>query len=408
MAVLLFFLPGITLIFSDSFKKRGLSFAVAFAAAYSVAFFFGSFLVLKLFGISVTGFTCVVLLASTILLLADLNKMRLNEFVADRTEGILLIAVIVLLILRIAPMWLQPLPSGTEAAKLASYARTISDFDRISSGVPFVSAGYSAFVAAISLISGWDLNSCGFFFSCFSFVLLAVCLFTFLCGFFRRSVAAAAAMLATFATAYPQNLISSGRVDAVCALSFAALFLTVLLNLRKTKLRSRLLLSVFPVAAVLSSDVSLVTGRHALFLLLIPGAFLLALALRAAWRSRLFWAIVIALCVFNYLVVYLHGSVAGQNVGDSDLAAYKWIGDTIGGGATFLVNDSDAGIWIPAKTGRGAVRYSDSSRSTKFSYIYVGSIAVGRRDLDPARLESRPRRYRRVYSNGGAQVWKVL
>ena len=44
----------------------------------------------------------------------------------------------------------------------------------------------------------------------------------------------------------------------------------------------------------------------------------------------------------------------------------------------------------------------------KPAYIYIGSKAVGPIDIKPLDLDYSHRKYRRIYSNGSAQVWKIL
>ena len=81
-------------------------------------------------------------------------------------------------------------------------------------------------------------------------------------------------------------------------------------------------------------------------------------------------------------------------------------------------NYGDAGIWIPAAVGMTITNpYIDPAYKKELDanilklkpdYIYIGSKAVYPVEIRSQDLEKKPGRYRRVYSNGAAQVWKIL
>jgi len=52
----------------------------------------------------------------------------------------------------------------------------------------------------------------------------------------------------------------------------------------------------------------------------------------------------------------------------------------------------------------------DDPRTLKLraDYVYIGSKIVSSVEVTAEELSAKPWKYRRVYSKGGAQVWKIL
>ena len=120
-----------------------------------------------------------------------------------------------------------------------------------------------------------------------------------------------------------------------------------------------------------------------------------------------------------YCVFYLYNSISMSPVTRADVAAFKWIDREIGKKAVFGNNYGDAGLWIPAIIGRTIMdphseplHYEElKARLRRYSadYIYIGSKAVyGNIQYKKEALQKDPLKYKLVYINDGAQVWKVL
>ena len=98
--------------------------------------------------------------------------------------------------------------------------------------------------------------------------------------------------------------------------------------------------------------------------------------------------------------------------------AFRWMNTVLNKQAVVMNNSGDAGIWIPAIVGmaitdpyNGSVIHEGPAKDIsklKPDYIYIGSKAVYPVDIKVQDLERYYWKYRRVYSNGEAQVWKVL
>ena len=139
-----------------------------------------------------------------------------------------------------------------------------------------------------------------------------------------------------------------------------------------------------------------------------------------AFISRRNWITLISLAVLAfalYFLLYLYGSVSMCSVTRADLEAFNWIDKTVNVKAVFANNYGDAGLWIPAMIGRKITSphsflvllpEGDKRAKTSPDYIFIGKKAVYRVEYKPEDLEKSPGRYRRVYLNDGAQVWKVL
>jgi hypothetical protein len=120
-----------------------------------------------------------------------------------------------------------------------------------------------------------------------------------------------------------------------------------------------------------------------------------------------------------YCAFYLYNSISMSPVTSADMDAFKWIDREIGKKAVFGNNYGDAGLWIPAIIGRTImdphsepVNYEElKARLRRYSadYIYIGSKAVyGNIQYKKEDLQKYPLKYKLIYINDGAQVWKIL
>jgi hypothetical protein len=155
-------------------------------------------------------------------------------------------------------------------------------------------------------------------------------------------------------------------------------------------------------------------------LMIIPFSVFFAAALTVAlgkWRN-IFVPLFSCVALVAYIGFYVFCSVSMTSVTPDDMEAFKWIDKTISKNAVFINNYGDAGLWIPAIVGRKItvphsepVHLAELQRNLKLlkpNYIYIGGKQVYGIDVRKEDLEKRPYRYKRVYMNGSAQVWKIL
>jgi len=120
-----------------------------------------------------------------------------------------------------------------------------------------------------------------------------------------------------------------------------------------------------------------------------------------------------------YCAFYLYNSISMSPVTSTDMDAFKWIDREIGKKAVIGNNYGDAGLWIPAIIGRTImdphsepVHYEElKARLMRYSadYIYIGSKAVyGDIQYKKEELQKDPLKFKLIYINDGAQMWKVL
>jgi hypothetical protein len=120
-----------------------------------------------------------------------------------------------------------------------------------------------------------------------------------------------------------------------------------------------------------------------------------------------------------YCAFYLYNSISMSPMTRTDMDAFKWIDREIGKKAVIGNNYGDAGLWIPAIIGRTImnphsepVNYEELKAHLRWystDYIYIGSKAVyGDIQYKKEDLQRDPLKYKLIYINDGAQVWKVL
>jgi hypothetical protein len=160
-------------------------------------------------------------------------------------------------------------------------------------------------------------------------------------------------------------------------------------------------------------------GRTAL-LMIIPLSFFIApLVRKNLLRRGLLLVALVIIGVSFYGIFYVYNSVSMCSVTREDLDAFKWIDNTLSKDALFANNYGDAGVWIPAIIYRRITHphsfqvltersTEEASKGLKADYIYIGSKAVYGVDYRKEDLEKAPSRYKLIYTNDGAQVWKIL
>jgi hypothetical protein len=199
-------------------------------------------------------------------------------------------------------------------------------------------------------------------------------------------------------------MFKKNRHEALVFLAITVILLLLLLNYR---------FWIMPFSYLLYP------GRVALFLI-IPLAVFASPALSqmiAAKKKNLIAAFAMA-GFFFYCAFYLYNSISMCPVTQADMDAFKWIDTTINKRAVIGNNYGDAGLWIPAMIGRTITNphsepvHREELRAgldkLRADYIYIGSKAVYGVDYKKEDLLRKPWRYRLIYVNDGAQVWKIL
>lgn len=160
-------------------------------------------------------------------------------------------------------------------------------------------------------------------------------------------------------------------------------------------------------------------GRVALALIIPLAVFASpAISKIIAAGKRNFLIAFAAIGLLFYCAFYLYNSISMCPVTQADLDAFKWIDTTINKSAVIGNNYGDAGLWIPAIIGRTITNphsepvHEEELRAglskLRADYIYIGSKSVYGTEYKKEDLLRRPSRYRLIYVNDGAQVWKIL
>lgn len=160
-------------------------------------------------------------------------------------------------------------------------------------------------------------------------------------------------------------------------------------------------------------------GRVALLMIIPFSVFVAPLAKTNAFRNGALSVALIAVGVTFYTVFYVYNSVSMCSVTQADLSAFKWIDNTISRSSVFANNYGDAGLWIPAIIGRRITNphsfqllteqsIEEKPVGLKADYVYIGSKVVYDNAYKKEALEKKPWKYRLIYVNDGAQVWKIL
>ena len=408
MSIFLFFLPGIFLIFSGSFNKKGPVELLTYAAGISMSFFIVISWLLGPFHISLLGSVYLVLIFSIILLAAEHKKIRLPAFRLDATELSLLGLMLVVILLRLVPMVLQIVPAGAGMSSQAYIARMIVENDGMSGQLPSAQAGLPALSAMISLIGGMPVYRSILLISCLAFGFLTSGLYVLLLRFYDKKTAFFSSAAISFLLLSPQDLIGSGGGPSMLAAFFLVLSISLLPGIKDGLSKEKLLAAaLFFVTSLLVDpfvlyplDLTFILWTIPLALLIGPGISRIILL-----RKKRLKVILAVLGLIIYSIYYVHISSAMCPVTKADLEAFSWIDKTMGKTSVFLNNAGDAGIWIPAITGR---KLWVAHGMPDASYIYIGSKQVGDVKYKAEVLRDRHSRYRLVFIKDGAQVWKIL
>lgn len=408
MLIFLFFIPGIFLVFFKAFIGKGPAELLTYIIGFSFSFFIVFPWLIKLFGIPLQGSICIVLILAGILLVLNHKKIPIRHFTVDKSEISIFLILTAVLLLRLAPLILQQVPAGAVMSIQSYAARLIYYNDGIPDTFAFP-AGLPALCAIISLLSETPIHRSSLFVSCFAYALITLGLYILLLRFFNKNVSAFSSVAASFLTISPQKLIGSGDNATVLAVFLSLVAISLVFELKEGFSRLKLSFALLASAAVFIAQPLFFLDAS---ILIVPISFIFALITKRFWaKVKRFSPVIVITGLSFYCFFYLYYSVSMCPVSKADIEAFKWIDRTISKQAIFMNNRGDAGLWIPAITGRMVTDFQGGSVKivkAKADYIYIGSKAVSDIECKKEDLEKQPWKYKRVYSKDGAQVWKIL
>jgi len=310
MSMFLFFLPGILLIFSDEFRKKGLCELLIYIIAFSLSFFVLFPWFIKPLGLSLLGSTYLIFMISIVLVLAGIKKLHIKEIIFDKNELVILCIFMILMILRLVPMVLQIAPAGADMSMHSYIARLIYDNDGIPDSykplLPIKNfgtypTGFPSLSALISLTSNISVLRSSLFTACLAHALIAFGLYLLLLGFFDKNTAAATSIFTGFLTRNPQWVIRWGGNPTVLAIFFLIIAVALIIG---QKDRPSVIKSIL---ASLALAATLVTHTIIFYSGMILISILLALYLRSHkeyWSAAIWGFLSMAMFLLPFLISY--------------------------------------------------------------------------------------------------------
>jgi hypothetical protein len=370
----------------------------------------------------------------------DLKGIKL-----DRGEIVIAGIFLLIVLLRCLPMFFQIAPAGGEMSMHSYIARLICDNDGIPSSyepilpisrLGFSSSGFPILSALISMLGDLPVYRSSLLMACLSHAFICFGFYIFLLKFFGRNTSAAISIAATFLTRDPQWMVRWGGNSEVLALFFFTVAVSLVIGSKKDISWPEAALASMALAAALItySNVlhiggaalwSSIDAKSVMFDLIAGIPFIASLVFVAtsaekifAPRNKYLLIVLITIGSIYYGGFYLFNSASMCSVTRSDMDAFRWMSAVLNKRAVVVNNYGDAGIWIPSVVGMTITNpYIDLAYKEELDanllklkpdYIYIGSKAVYPVEIKSQDLEKNPGRYRRVYSNGAAQVWKIL
>ena len=427
MQIFLLIFPGILLLFSAHFNKKPLSELLVYIVGVSLSFFvlFPWLLMVLHFPMAIAIY--IVFVGTLFLLYFWRDKLDLQGIRADRGEMMIVWALLLVVLLRCLPMFFQLTPAGVNMSAHSYAARLMIDNDGIQA---YGDSGFSNLSASISMLGNIPAHRSSLLLSCLSYAFISFGLYIILLKFLDRNLSAAFSIAATFLTRSPQNTVAWGGAPIMLSLFFLAVALSVLIGPKKELSLLKFALALLAILAALMTYpvVSILSGAifwssldvKTLLLELIAAvpfiifvfAALMTGKIIEGWNRKLVFGL-IAIGIVYYSGFYLYNSISMCPVTRSDMEAFDWMDSILNKSMIVENNYGDAGLWIPAMTGMTITSpYEQVANADlpklKPAYIYIGSKAVGPIDIKVLDLEYSHRKYRRIYSNGEAQVWKIL
>jgi hypothetical protein len=237
--LLTFIIPGILLVLSGPFRKKGLAeflvYAVGLSLAYSIVFawyakFFHTHLALSFY---LTTAACLIVLAVK-------YKTIVERFRSiDRSEIFTLAAFAGVMLLRLMPMFLQLAPAGADMSMHAYITRLIIGHNGIPNSyeplLPIAHfgsypAGFPTLCALITLLGGLSVQTSCMLMTCVTHALITFGLYVLLLRYFNGKTSALTAIAATFLTRDPQWMIRWGGNPTVLALFFFVLAFALIIE----------------------------------------------------------------------------------------------------------------------------------------------------------------------------------
>lgn len=413
MYIFLFVVPGILLILLKGYIRKGPAELFIYIIGLSLSFFVVMLWPAKILHVPLQVFTWIILISSFLILLLNHKNIQLKEFLIDKKEGFVILILFLALLLRLVPLFLQLAPAGAEMSMQVYIAKTIFDNDGMPSFIAYPT-GLPTISAITSMYSEMAVYRSSFFVSCLAHAFVIFGLYVLLLRFFDKNIAIFASIAASFLSISPQSLMSSGDNAIVLAIFFFLVFVSLSVESYRDFSRSKSILALMAFIA------AFVTQPFLLFntaILIIPVAFVIAILIKKFMKKMArFSPVLVVIGILFYSTFYLYDSVLMCPVIQADIDAFKWVDRTISEKAVFINNYGDAGLWIPAITGRSITNpygqlfpaYKPKVGKLKPNYIYIGAKVVYGIEFKREYLESHPWKYKRVYSKGGAQVWKIL
>ena len=445
MHIFLFLFPGILLIFSRHFNRKPLSEFLIYVVGLSLSFFVIAPWFIKYLHVPLTIFAYLVFICTLLFLFYGRKKIELQKIKVDRNEMMLAGVFLFIIFLRCLPLFFQSAPAGGEMSMHSYIARLICDNDGIpSSYMPILPlskfslffSGFPTLSALVSLISNMPVYRSSFLMACLAYSFVCFGFYIFLLRFFDRNTSAAISIAATFLTMDPQGMVRWGGNPAVLAFFFFTIAVSLVTGPKNDTSRSNIVLALTALAAALITGPNIfyvggatfwrsIDARSVILELTagIPFVVMLIFVLISAKkifepRNKPFLIALMVIAFIYYCGFYLYNSVSMCPVTRSDMDAFRWMNTILNKQAVVMNNNGDAGIWIPAAVGMTITtphidpaykkELDANLLKLKPDYIYIGSKAVYPVEIKSQDLEKHPRRYRRVYSNGDAQIWKIL
>jgi hypothetical protein len=242
MPVFLFVLPGILLILSRSFNKKGLSELVVYFIGASLSFFVVFPWIIKPLGYSLLGSAYAVFILSIFIAAFGYKSIAKIFLNIDKSEVIILLLLLMVLALRSVPFFVQQTAAGADMSMHSYIAKLVYDNDGIPNSyepllpIPHFGAyptGFPTLSAMVSLLGGVPVHRSALLLACFTHAFLCFGLYAFLLRFFDRNTAAAASIAATFLTRSPQWVMRWGGNPTVLALFFFIIAFSLVVELKE-------------------------------------------------------------------------------------------------------------------------------------------------------------------------------
>jgi len=420
-------MPGILLIFSKAFNKKPLTEFLVYVTGLSLSFFVVMPWFIRYFNSPLMISSYSVFIVSAVIMVINIRKIDMKHLTMDKAEIVLICIFLLVLLLRCLPMFFQLAPAGADMSIYSNVARLIYENDGISysnkmpiAGPVAHSIGFAALSAEISLLGDIPVYRSALLLSCIGYAMVCFGLYVLLLRFFNRPTSAATSIAATFLSCSPWWLIRLGGDPAVLSLFFFLIAISLIIELKSSFSWSKLVFAFLSLAAALTAYSAVYYSSRAYLLLLIPLAFISAEAISSMINTKKKYLLSASILIgfVLYCVFYLFSSISMCSVTQADIDALRWMDNTISKSAVIANNYGDAGLWIPAITGRAITNpYSEPVHGEELAaglaklrpdYIFIGGKAVYQTEYKKDDLAAKPWRYKRVYSNDGAQVWKIL